>query len=230
MSEGWSAARAAHWLAEAFESGDPLAPLPEGIAPRDKAEAEEVSAAVLDALAITPCGLRVWRPGVAGPMVEARLLRNGATVSLAGLRYPVVTAAVIGVLAEPLDPDEDSPPVFARLHPALDVSATRFTAAPGDDLTLTADLARLGLVIAGKGKPAPDAPVRVSLAPKGTRARGAEVDVLAALNDAAREARRWGGLPAGALLVVAGLSAPVAASGTLHANLGTLGAAEANFA
>ena len=230
MTEPWSAARAARWLAQAFESGDPLAPLPEGIAPRDLREAEQVAAAVIEELAITPCGLRVWRPGIAGPMIEGRLLPNGAAVSLAGLRHPLATAAVIGVLAEPLAAEGDAPPVFARLHPALDVSATRFTAAPEDALTLTADLARLGLTVAGKGKPVPEATPRVSLAPKGTRARGVEVDVLAALAEAAATARRWGGLPAGALLVVAGLSGPVAPGGMLRTSFGGLGAAEATFA
>jgi hypothetical protein len=141
-----------------------------------------------------------------------------------------VTAAVVGVLAEALEPDGDSPPVLARLHPALDISATRFTTAPEDPVALTADLARIGLVVAGKGRAVPDGPVRVSLGVKGARARGGEVDLPTVLGEAAMVARRWGGLPAGALLVAAGLSQAAAPDGTLRASCGALGAAEASFA
>jgi hypothetical protein len=71
--------------------------------------------------------------------------------------------------------------------------------------------------------------LRVALAPKGGRPRGAETDLAAAFAEAASEARRMGGLPAGALLVVAGLTLPVDPTGTLRASLGALGAAEASF-
>jgi hypothetical protein len=227
------AAEAARWLAEAVETGHPLAPLPPEIAPRDLAEAEETAAAVLEALEIAPCGLRLLRRvagrALAGPMVEGRLLPSGTPVSPATLRHPEVTAAVIGVLAEPLEEGALTPPAFARLHPALDISVTRFTAAPEDALALTADLARLGLVMAGKGKALAPGLVRVSLAPKGSRPRGMETDLGAAFAEAAIAARRMGGLPAGALLVVAGLTPPQPAEGTLRASLGALGGAEATF-
>lgn len=229
MPEGRAEA-AARWLSEAMESGNPLAALPPEIAPRDLAEAEDAAAAALEALAIAPCGLRLLRRAggaLSGPMLEGRLLPNGAPVALGALRHPVVTAAVVGVLAEELG---EGPPVFARLHPAIDVSATRYTDDTEDALALTADFARLGLVAAGKGKAVAPATVRVALGAKGARARGVEVDLAAAFAEAAGEARRWGGLPAGALLVVAGLSAPVPAAGTLRASLGALGAAEAVFA
>lgn len=226
-------AGAARWLAEAVETGNPLGPLPDDLAPRDLAQAEEVAAATLEALEITPCGLRVLRragaPALSGPMIEGRLLPAGAEVAVAALRHPVISAAVIGVLAEPLDPEATAPPILARLHPALDVSATRFTAAPEDAVALTADLARLGLVVAGKGRALPPGPCRVGLAAKGTRAKPMEVDLAALLAGAAAEARRWGGLPAGALLVVAGLTPPVAAAGHLRASLGPVGAVEARF-
>lgn len=226
-------AEAARWLAEAVETGHPLAPLPPELAPRDMAEAEETAAAVLEALEIAPCGLRLLRraagAALAGPMVEGRLLASGGQVSPATLRHPEVTAAVVGVLAEPLEEGGQAPPVFARLHPALDIAATRFTAAPQDALALTADLARLGLVVAGKGKAVAPGVVRVALAPKGGRPRGVETDLAAAFAEAAAAARRMGGLPAGALLVVAGLTAPLPAEGTLRASLGALGGAEALF-
>lgn len=231
---GFDAAPAARWLAEALETGNPLAPLPADTAPRDRDQAEEVAAATLEALGLAACGLRLLRrPGaapLAGPMLEGRLVPAAREVALAALRHPFVTAAAIGVLAEALDPEGTAPPVFARLHPALDVSATRFTDDPGEDAALTADLARLGLVVAGKGKALAPGVARVALGPKGGRPKPVETDLAAAFAAAAQEARRWGGLPAGALLVVAGLSPPAAAGGVLRARFGALGAAEARFA
>lgn len=228
------AAQAARWLAEAVETGNPLAALPDGIAPRDLAEAEETAAATLEALDITPCGLRLLRRAegatLAGPMIEGRLVPSGAAISAAMLRHPLVSAAVVGVLAAPLEPEAATPPDFARLHPALDISATRFTEAPADDLALTADLGRLGLVVAGKGKAMAPGLLRVTLAPKGSRPRGAETDLAAAFAEAAAAARRMGGLPAGALLVVAGLTPPRPPEGVLRASLGALGGVEAIFA
>jgi hypothetical protein len=230
---GWTAEAAARWLADATETGHPLAPLPAGVAPRDLAEAEAVAVATLDALGLLACGLRVLhRDGgvLAGPMLETRLLPQGRPVAPAALRHAEVTAAAIGVLAAPLDPDDDAPPVFARLHPALDVSATRFTAAPEDALALTADLGRLGLVVAGKAKPLAPGTLRVALGAKGTRPRGGETGRAAPPAAPPLRARHWGGLPAGALLVVAGLTPPMPAEGTLRASLGALGAVEAHFA
>jgi hypothetical protein len=233
MQQDWQPESAARWLVEAMETGCPLAPLPAGMAPRSLAEAEEVAAATLEALEIPPCGLRLLRrPGtapLAGPMLEGRLVPAGRIVALGMLRHPLATAAVVGVLAEALDPDSAAPPVFARLHPALDLSATRFTDAPADDITLTADLARLGLVVVGKGKALAPGAVRVALGPKGGRPKGQEIDLAAAFAEAAAAARGWGGLPAGALLVVAGLSPPIQPAGTLRAAFGALGAVEASF-
>jgi hypothetical protein len=232
--DGFDAAATARWFAEAVETGNPLGPLPDDIAPRSLDDAAAVAVATLDALGMTPCGLRLLRRAgaapLAGPMLEGRLLPAGRPVALPMLRHPEVTAAAIGVLAEPLEPEAATPPVFARLHPALDISATRFTAAPQDDITLTADLARLGLVVAGKGKVAAPGPVRITFGPKGTRPKPVEIDLAAAFAEAAAAARHWGGLPAGALLVVAGLTPPVVAEGVLRASLGPLGAAEAAFA
>jgi hypothetical protein len=229
----FDATGAARWLSEAVETGNPLGALPAEIAPRDLDEAAEIAMATLDALQIAPCGLRLLRrPGataLAGPMLEGRLVPAGRIVALGMLRHPLATAAVVGVLAEALDPDSDAAPVFARLHPALDLSATRFTDAPADDITLTADLARLGLVVAGKGKALAPGAVRVALGPKGGRPKGQEIDLAAAFAEAAAAARGWGGLPAGALLVVAGLTPPIPPEATLRAALGALGAVEASF-
>jgi hypothetical protein len=230
---GFDATAAARWLSEAVETGNPLAALPEDLAPRSLGDAQDLAMATLDALQIAPCGLRLLRrPGaapLAGPMLEGRLVPAGRIVALGMLRHPAATAAVVGVLAEALDPDSDAAPVFARLHPALDLSATRFTDAPADDLTLTADLARLGLVVAGKGKALAPGAVRAALGPKGSRPKGQAIDLAAAFAEAAAAARGWGGLPAGALLVVAGLTPPMVPEATLRAALGALGGAEASF-
>lgn len=224
---------AAAWFAEAFETGNSLAPLPDGLAPRDRDGAEAIAAATLEALGIVPCGLRLLRRAgaatLAGPMLEARLLASGATVSLAAARHAAATAAVIGELAAPLDPAARTAPRFARLFPAVDVVASRFTAAPADDLARIADLAGLGFVVAGKGQALRPGLLEVVLAPKGSRRRAEAMDLRPAFAEAAAEARRWGGLPKGALLVVAGLTPPLPAEGVLRARLGALGAAEAAF-
>jgi hypothetical protein len=230
---GWTPDGAARWLAEAMETGSQIAPLPPGVAPRSLADAEEVSAATLAAMEIAPCGLRLLlRPGrasLAGPMTEARLVAAARPVAAAMLHLPQASAAVVGVLAEALDPESEAAPVFTRLHPALDLSATRFLEAPADDIARTADLAGLGLVVTGKGKPLAPGTLRVALAPKGSRLRGTETDLAAAFASAAAAARAWGGLPAGAVLVVAGLSAPMPAEGTLRAAFGPLGAVDVVF-
>lgn len=239
MSEALSSRpeQAARWLAEALETGFPLAHLPPEARPADIEEAQDTALAVLEALEITPCGLRLLRrpegSALAGPMVEQRLLRNGALVATEMLRHAQVSAAVIGVLAQDLLAGADSPPVFAQLHPALDVAASRYTALPDDALLLTADLARIGLVVAGRAKVLAPGLHDVALVPKGKRARGTPCDLAAALLEAASAARRLGGLPAGALLVVAGLTPPMAipqAPGeALRVQISGMGSAEAVF-
>jgi hypothetical protein len=216
-----------------METGCPLAHLPEHALPADMDEARDTALAVLETLEITPCGLRLLRrsegPALVGPMIEGRLLRNGAQVDPQTLRHPQVTAAVIGVLARALDADEDSPAVFSRLHPALDITTSRFTTLPEDALLQTADLARIGLVVAGRAKAQSPGTHPVTLAVKGQRTRGTPVDLAAALGEAAQAARRMGGLPAGALLIVAGLSPPQPPVQTLRVQIGEIGAAEASF-
>lgn len=227
------AAQAARWLVEAFETGDPLGPLPPEIAPRDLAEGEEVAGAVLDGLALPPCGLRLGPDGLAGPVVGGRLLADGVPVALATLRHPRASAAVVGVLAEALDPDAAGAPILAALHPALDIGATRFTEPPADPALRAADLGGLGLILLGRRIPgAAPGPARVALGPPRARRWDGEANLAARLGEAADVARRMGGLPAGALLVVAGLTAPVVPEvGTaLAARIEGLGRASASFA
>ena len=206
------ARQAAGWIAEALATGNPLAELPPEIAPRRREEGERVALLALHSLGIVPCGLRL-AGAIAGPMVEARMLPNGATA--AGLRHPVVTAALIGVLAEALEPEGDAPPRLSALHPALDIADHRFTRVPLGAAQRAADLGGLGFVVAGAGGP-PDAAFTPDGAPFDPHARFAA---------AASAARRMGGLPRGALLVLAGLSAPLAAdaAGRFACDFGALG-------
>ncbi len=227
------AAETARWLAEAWETGNSLAPLPPEIAPRDLAEGEDAAFALLEALGLTPCGVRVVPgPGdtcIAAPMLEARLLKSPAALALPALRHPVASAALVAVLAEPLG---DAPPRFASLHPALDVSATRFTSTPTDAAVVAADCGGLGHVAVGRAAPAAARPARVALGAPDSRARGEAFDTDAALAPAIAAARRFGGLPAGALLVVAGLTPAVVPSPgvALAARFGRSGRAEVRFA
>lgn len=230
---------AAGWLAEAWETGNPLAPLPPELTPERPEEGQDIAAAVLEAIGAVACGLRL-APGpdgapVAGPMLETRLLPAGSMVTLAALRRPVATAAILAMLAEPLPPEEDGRlPAFTALHPALDLAASRFRDPPGSAALQAADLGGLGQVVAGRGGgPLPDRPVPVALAPAGRRpVRGTSCDLRAALAPAVAAARAWGGLPAGAVLVVAGLSPPILPEpGTeLVVRIGTLGRVTARFA
>lgn len=223
-------------IVEAFETGNPIAPLDPALSPPDGAAAEAVAEAVLDALGLAPCGIRLlrgadgtWR---AGPMLGPRLLPEGAALSLATLRRPRVSAAAIGVLAEALAPGGDGPPRLSVLHAGLDIAASRFRDGAASGGESIADLADLGFVVAGRaGAPAGD-PVAVSCAPEPKRPRGAPARLAEGFAAAAAAARRLGGLPAGALLVLAGLTpASVPAPGEAWtARLAGLGRARARFA
>ena len=205
--------RAVRYLAEAFETGNPLAPLPDEITPTNQDDAEEVAGGVLAQLGFAPCGVRLVPAAdgslITGPMLEARFLDNGAGLSLEIMRHGRASAALLGVLGAGLEPEATSPPEINAIHPALDISASRFTQGPADRLAEIADLAGLGLLVLGKRRPIPETPSRVALIEGEGAARGRPFDLHAAFAQAAAEARRLGGLPAGAVLVVAGLGAPV---------------------
>jgi 2-keto-4-pentenoate hydratase len=200
-------------LAEAFETGNPLAPLPAGMAPVSQDDAEEVAGGVLARLGFAPCGLRLAPAAdgslITGPVLEARFLDDGARLAVEIMRHGRASAALLGVLGAALKPEATTPPEITAIHPALDISASRFTQGPADRLTEIADLAGLGLLVLGKRRPMPETPSRVALIEGEGAARGRPFDVQAAFAQAAAEARRLGGLPAGAVLVVAGLGAPV---------------------
>ena len=205
--------RAVRYLAEAFETGNPLAPLPDEITPTNQDDAEEVAGGALARLGFAPCGVRLVPAAdgslISGPMLEARFLDDGAGISLEIMRHGRASAALLGVLGAALEPEATTPPEITAIHPALDVSASRFTNGPADRFAEIADLAGLGLLVLGKRRPVPEALSRVALIEGEGSPKGRPFDVHAAFAAAAAEARRLGGLPAGAVLVVAGLGAPV---------------------
>lgn len=222
-------------LQEAWETGNPVAPLPAG-AVEDGAAA---AAALAEAMGHPVIGLRLARGPQGGgwlsaPMIEPRMLRAGTPVALAALRQPVLSVAVLGVLAEELGEESDGPPVFSALHPALDVAATRFRDGPADAAQCVADLGGLGFVLVGKRSASTDLPetAEARLGRTGTRPRAINEQLAALMRRAADEARRWGGLPAGSVLVVSGLggefsplagekwSAAVAGVGRINAGFG----------
>ncbi|MBB5690501.1 hypothetical protein FHS88_002636 [Roseomonas alkaliterrae] len=198
-------------IVEAIETGNPIAPLEPALRPAGLAEGEAVAEAVLDALGQAPCGLRLLRGAgggwLAGPLLPGRLLADGAVIAWSALRRPRVSAGILGVLAEALEPGADTPPRFARLHAALDLASSRFRDGAADEAHSVADLADLGYVVTGRPGALPAGPVAVSCAPGAKRPRGSAEDLAAGFAAAAAAARRLGGLPAGAVLMLAGLGA-----------------------
>jgi 2-keto-4-pentenoate hydratase len=225
---------AAKWLAEAVETGQPLAPLPSIATPRSMLDGQRIAARVLDMLDLTSCGLRLANPTtgrpVPGPVLDGRLLKDGSTIALATLRHPRASAAVVGVLAEDLPRRGDELPNFASLHPAIDVGSWRLSDPPSTGALAAADLAGLGYIVTGKAKRMAPMRVRVSLTPVGTWRRGEEVDLEEAMLAVALAARRAGGLPQGAVLVASvGPSLQPVAGLELHASFGRLGRAQVSF-
>jgi 2-keto-4-pentenoate hydratase len=226
----------AGWLAEALETGNPLAPLPEGTEPASVADGERVAALVLESLGLVPCGLRLvrWPTGelLAGPVLEGRLLPDGVAIALATARHATVAPGVVGVLAEDLPPEPGGAlPALSALHPILDVSAWRLREPPGSVSLAIADLAGHGFIVAGRGKRGIAAgSLPVGMAPSGARRRPESRDIAAALLAAADAARRAGGLPRGAVLAaVLGAGVPPRADGEIVAGFGALGRVRAVF-
>ena len=211
-------------LAEAWESGQPVAPLAAEQALTSLDAAEAVAGEVLAKLALAPCGIRVTQSGLVGAMLPGRIMAQGRPLPLAVLPHGRAAPALLVVLAEAIAESDTGAPALAQLHPALDLSASRWRDGPANMFEAAADLAGLGQVIIGKGK-APSWPSSCALGPH--RARRAEVGAL--FETALGAAREAGGLPLGAVLVLVFDSAAeaLAAPGPVTARwtgLGVVGA------
>lgn len=233
-----AAAQAAELVAEAVGDADAPLVLPEACRPGTVAAGRRIATLALDQLGLVSVGLRL-APGfdgtgaVAGPLIEGRLLRSPAAVPPPGPGRRRCTLALVAQLAEALPARarpwraRDVAARIASLHVAIDLAATRFADGPPDLPQHVADLAGLGLVVFGPParagwQQAILKPLAAAVGPDGWR--GA-VDVGAGLAAAAEEARAAGGLPAGAVLVIAGLS-PEFADAPASVRITRLGAAE----
>ena len=184
-------------LAEAWETGQPVAPLAAEHALGGLEAAEAVAGAVLLKLAVAPCGIRVTEGGLVGAMLPGRIVASGLPLPIAALPHGRAAPALLVVLAEAVTEDGTGLPAVARLHPALDIATSRWRDGPANPFEAAADLAGLGHVVIGRGKPAA---WPASCAMGTERARPAAVAALFA--QAVAVAREAGGLPEGAVLVL----------------------------
>lgn len=184
------------------------------------AQGRRIAAVVIGELDVPIVGLRLAPvPALGGealgPVLAPRLLPGPVAVPRGERR--TITLALIAQLDQPLPP-RDQPYSrrfvlgrLASLHLGLDLGETRFTRGPPDLPSHLADLAGLGLVVYGKParagwRDAIREPLAVTVAGETGAVWRGEIDAARALIAAADEARLAGGLPAGAVLVVAGLS------------------------
>ena len=188
-------------LAEAWETGQPVAPLGAELALTGMAAGEAVAGAVLEKLALEPCGIRVTQSGLVGAMLPGRIMASGKPLPLAALPHGRAAPALLAVLAEAITPEGTALPALARLHPALDLAASRWRDGPANAWEAAADFAGLGYVVIGKGKPAAW-PANCALALGVARVRAQPVAVQALFEAAVEVAREAGGLPVGAVLVL----------------------------
>jgi 2-keto-4-pentenoate hydratase len=230
--------RAAQFVTEAMTSGSTLAPFPEELAPRTVAQGGKIASLVLAGLSLAPVGIRLspapegmGGASLAGPVLGPRLIPSPSPPP--PFHRVVATAAIVAQLAKPLPARErryglrDVLGRIATLHPAIDVAASRFTAGAPDLACHLADLCGHGVVVFGRQARAGWAEAIAT--PRALRTTGpaawrGTVDIGAALRDAAEAARTSGGLPAGAVLVIAGLS-PALGEGDVAVAITSLGGA-----
>ena len=190
--------RFADRLAEAFAQGEALSTLSPEDRPADAPAAWAMQDAVLDSLGFTPCGLRLVRGvdgvWISGPLLEARLVASGSVVPLSAFRHPRASAALLLRLAADVDHADMLPGALGAMHPALDIADSRYAAGPPDALWQAADLGGLGMVAVGPPRRATRAALREA---------ASGFDLSALLRQGVAEA---GGLPAGAILMIASLS------------------------
>lgn len=231
---------AAALVLQALQEGGTLPPFPDPWAPRTPAQGRRIAAAVLAGLDVPVVGLRLAPvPGLSvpavGPILAPRLLRGPAAVPCGERR--TITLALVAQLRSSL-PVRDRPYTLrfvagriASLHVAFDLAETRFTRGPPDLPAHLADLSGLGLILFGR--PASRTSwvdsVRALCTAEVRRGKErvwrGEVGVADALRAAAEAVRSEGGLPAGAVLAVGGLSPPLPDE-PLRASIRRLGSVE----
>lgn len=216
----------AEYLAEAISSGQTLAPFPQELTPRTAADARRIATRLARALGVPVVGVRLVPPPagidgplVAGPVLGPRLLH--APAATPPLHRPSPTAALVAQLGTRLPARAKAWSLrelvarIASLHAAIDIGASRFTAGAPDLPCFMADLAGLGAIVLGRQARAGwQERVATPCAARATAEDGriawrGTIDAGAALRDAAEAARSIGDLPAGAVLVAAGLSPPL---------------------
>ena len=226
-------ARAGLALAEAFRDGEPISALPDGAAPRTAAQARRIAAWVVDELGLAAVGFRTLADGTTGPLLEPRLAHSGVSLPRSALPNLSASAAVLFLLAKPL-PASATPytarRVLGALAPgraAIDLASWRTASVPQGILARGADLAGLGQLVVADAARASTAPDPAALRIAWNDGPVTSIDASPLLLAAAEAAREAGGLPAGAALVVAGLSAAIAAGpGVLSCRLVGGGRAE----
>jgi hypothetical protein len=225
--------RAAGMFAQAWRTGTQVDALPFEAQPRSQLDGHRIAARTLDMLGLEPCGLRLTSTNnkdIPSALLAQSLLDDAATIALAALHGAQVFPAIAGTLAEDLPRRGDAMPVFASLHPALDITAWRFAEVPGTSALAAADLGGLGRIVIGKGKRMEPLRLRISVAAEGSWKRGVDVDIAAPFFAAALAARRGGGLERGAMLIVQlGPGLPVSAPTTMVGSFGRLGRVTAHF-
>ena len=225
--------RAAGMFAEAWRTGALVGTLPFEAQPRSQLDGHRIAARTLDLLGLEPCGLRLTSTNnkdIPSALLAQSLLEDEATIALAALHGAQVFPAIAGTLAEDLPRRGDTMPVFATLHPALDITAWRFADVPTTSALAAADLGGLGRVVMGKGKRLEPMRLRVSVAAEGSWKRGVDVDIESPFMAAALAARRGGGLERGSVLIVQfGPGLPLTPGTTMVGSFGRLGRVSAHF-
>ena len=214
-------------LAEAWETGTPVAPLSAEYALNRLEAAEDVAGEVLEKLGLVPCGVRITQAGLAGAMLPGRIVQ-GTPLPLVALPHAAAAPAILVVLAEAISEAGEGLPALARLHPAVDISSSRFREGPANAFEAAADLAGLGHVVIGKGR-AVVLPTSCAMERNGTKARATPAPFAALFETAVQVAREAGGLPAGAVLVLALRPEPVTGPGEIAVRIPGLGRAVAEL-
>ena len=210
-------------MLEAVQDGGTLPPFPAACAPKTVAQGRRIAAVVIAELGVPIVGVRLapvpQLGGQAiGPVLAPRLLPSPVGVPRAGRR--TITLALAAQLDREL-PARDRPYTrrfvlgrLASLHVGLDLGDTRFTQGPPDLPSHLADLAGLGFVVFGRPARAGwgdviSAPLAAAIRTEDRELWRGQIEAGRALLAVADEARRAGGLPAGAVMIVAGLSPPL---------------------